>query len=131
MLPPSRDRTHHIIYVSHKNTVTVLLKNSIRFSVPANSQSEPNKTRLDFAELLQRTFIIDEMHVDARFDIIKNKGFWLNDNNEKEIDNVDWFTPDASDAHNPYATQPYNPNLLTLTTGCSSCGRDEKVHIRK
>ena len=115
----------------HKNTVTVLLKNSIRFSGPANSQSESNKTRLDFEELLQRTVIIDEMHVDARFDIIKNKGFWLNDNNEKEIDDVDWFIPDASDAHNPYPTQPYNPNLLALTTGCSSCGRDEKVHIRK
>ena len=114
-----------------KSTVTVLLKNSKRFSGPANSQSESNKTRLDFEELLQRTVIIDEMHVDARFDIIKNKGFWLSDNNVKEIDDVDWFIPDASDAYNPYPTQPYNPNLFALTTGCSSCGRDEKVHIRK
>ena len=60
------------------------------------------------------------MHVDARFDIIENKGFWLNGKTEKEIDDVDWLIPDA-ESNSPKPKQPYNPNLLALIIGCLSC----------
>ena len=55
-------------------------------------------------------YTIKEIHVDARFDIIENKGFWLL-GNEKEINNADWSIP----------MEPNNPNLLAIVTGCASC----------
>ena len=54
---------------------------------------------------------IYEIYVDARFDIVKNKGFWLLDNDEKEIDDVDWFKPERFQIG---AKQPSNPNLLAI-----------------
>ena len=71
-------------------------------------------------------YTIKEIHVDARFDITKNKGFWLLRNDEKEIDDTDWSVP----------TEPNNPNLLAIVTGCASCPmpsnwNDERVFIRE
>ena len=54
---------------------------------------------------------IHEIHVDARFDIVKNKGFWLLGNGEKEIDDADWFKPEGIHIN---AKQPSNPNLLAI-----------------
>ena len=74
---------------------------------------------------------VNEIHANARFDIIKNKGFWLN--GEQEIEDDDWHNPkQESFIYNPH--QPNNPNYLAVVTGCSGCimsGADEKIFIRK
>ena len=74
---------------------------------------------------------VNEIHANARFDIIKNKGFWLN--GEQEIEDDDWHNPkQESFIYNPH--QPNNPNYLAVVTGCSGCimsGADEKVFIGK
>ena len=61
---------------------------------------------------------IHEIHVDARFDVVKNKGFWLLGNDEKEINSADWFQPEEGFVID--TKQPNNPNLLAIRTGCTS-----------
>ena len=76
---------------------------------------------------------VNEIHANARFDIIKNKGFWFKRNHEQEIEDDDWHNPkQESFIYNPH--QPNNPNYLAVVTGCSGCvmsGADIKVFIRK
>ena len=80
-----------------------------------------------------KTFIVNDIHANARFDIIKNKGFWTNGNLEQEIDENDWFNP-KQESYFYQPKEPSNPNYLAIVTGCTGCrisGTYEGVFIRK
>ena len=74
------------------------------------------------------TFVVNEIHANARFDIIQNKGFWTNGKVEKEIDANDWFNNPKKEEYCYQPKQPHNPNYLAITTGCAACRHP--VHIR-
>ena len=79
------------------------------------------------------TFIVNEIHANARFDVIQNKGFWINENGEQEIDKDDWFNP-RQESYFYQPKQPNNPNYLAIVTGCTGCrmnGTYEGVFIGK
>ena len=75
-------------------------------------------------------YSIDEIHVDAHFDIVQNQGYWLNGNNEKqEINDNDWYNPEPEPVI-VIRQQPYNPNLLAITTGLGN-GWPEGLSYKK
>ena len=79
------------------------------------------------------TFVVNEIHANARFDIIQNKGFWTNGKVEQEIDANDWFNNPKKEDYCYQPKQPHNPNYLAITTGCVACrytGIYDTVHIR-
>ena len=90
---------------------------SIQFGRNTNATSSQDYLDRPMAEKGAKFHIIDEIHVDAHFDIVQNKGYWLNGNNEKqEINDSDWYNPEP-EAEIVLIQQPYNPNLLAITTG--------------
>ena len=94
--------------------------------------AEKNKIPLR-NRLSEPTFIVNEIHANARFDIIQNKGFWINENGEQEIDEDDWFNP-RQESYFYQPKQPNNPNYLAVVTGCTGCrmnGTYEGVFIGK
>ena len=69
-----------------------------------------------------KLYTIDEIHVDAHFDIVQNKGYWLNGKfpfyHNEEIKDDDWYNPEPGPNTYKYATkQPHNPNSLAIVTG--------------
>ena len=79
------------------------------------------------------TFVVDEIHANARFDIIQNKGFWTNGKVEQEIDANDWFNNPKKEGYFYQPKQPHNPNNLAIIIGYAGrpyTGIYDTVHIR-
>ena len=83
-----------------------------------------------------KLYTIDEIHVDAHFDIVQNKGYWLNGKfpfyHNEEIKDNDWYNPEPGPNTYKYATkQPHNPNSLAIVTGAGMESGSKTVNYRE